>query len=114
LDGEILMGAFNILVAETNCPNCGKLAKFEAQFKYGDTWQHRYSLGQQLKWGGNDIGYPGCKRVLIEAVGGPCPHCQKDDLDFDLLLESDRLVSIKPASKDRDRPPDYGFLIIDK
>jgi hypothetical protein len=33
------MGAFNILVAETDCPNCEKLAKFEAQFKYGDTWQ---------------------------------------------------------------------------
>jgi hypothetical protein len=112
-DEEILMGAFNIPAAQTDCPNCGKFAKFEVQFKYGNVWQYRYSLGQQLLWGGNDIGNPGCKKVLIEALGGPCPYCLKDDLDFDLLLESDRLVSLKPASKDRDYPHDDGFFILE-
>jgi hypothetical protein len=50
-----------------------------AQFKYGDSWQHEYVIGMRLQWGGNDIGMPGRKHVVVDVVAeGPCPCCGYD------------------------------------
>ena len=42
------MGLFNTLTAETNCANCKKLSVFELQFKYGETWQYHYTIGDTV------------------------------------------------------------------
>lgn len=95
------MSAFNVLTADSSCPNCGRTATFEVQFKYGDTWQHRYTLGQQVRWGGNDIGIPGQKYVHVEAIGGPCPYCGIDDLEFDINLVDDYITELVPIGMTR-------------
>jgi hypothetical protein len=53
------MGAFNILVIQIQCKVCQHLLKGNLQFKFGDTWQHQYLIGDKIKWGKNDIGKPG-------------------------------------------------------
>ena len=90
------MSAFNIVKGRTSCPSCKHVAEFEVQFKYGDNWQHSYRLGDRLRWGGNDVGTPGRRRVLVEGIGGPCPHCKADNLDFDVVIEHDELIGIEP------------------
>lgn len=89
------MGAFNTITGDAICPVCETMGRFDVQFKYGDTWQFHYAIGSKLRWGGNDIGTEGVKRVVVEAVGGPCSKCGADLIDFDLLIEDDILVRIE-------------------
>ena len=107
------MSAFNTIEASTSCPNCGRDADFRVQFKYGNTWQYSYRLGDRLRWGGNDVGIPGRKRVLVEGVGGPCPHCGADNLDFDVVIESDKVVGVRPVRGDRSSTGPEGFVVIE-
>jgi hypothetical protein len=73
------MSAYNtvVLPRQTNCPHCGSGIRPRIQFKYGDTQQHDYSVGDRIKWGGNDIGKPA---RLVTALGYPedCPVCGKE------------------------------------
>ena len=63
------MGAFNEVEGDAVCSHCGLNARFVVQFKYGDTWQLEYRLGDKLRWGGNDEGEPGLPRVVVEGIG---------------------------------------------
>jgi hypothetical protein len=93
------MGAYNLLRLKRICPNCGKQAEFRFQFKYGDTWLHEYRIGDQLKWGGNDIGQSGASRVVVDAVAEGCPLCGfEDQMDYEIWLEQDKIIDLKPAS----------------
>lgn len=107
------MGAFNTVIAEAVCPSCGKPANFEIQFKYGDTWQHSYSIGDPLRWGGNDIGTPGRKKVKVESIGGPCPHCRVDGIEFDVMIENDIIDRVVPVGTDREESPEEGYVILE-
>lgn len=40
----------------------------EIQFKYGDVWQHIYRVGDELSWGGNDIGERSAGTVVAYGV----------------------------------------------
>lgn len=106
------MGAFNTLIANTTCPVCGTNANFELQFKFGNTWQYQYEIGERLRWGGNDIGTPGYKQVLVEAIGGPCPHCGTGYIDFDIVVQSDVIVGVNGIGKERTTIDPRGFSII--
>jgi hypothetical protein len=94
------MSAFNILQAEAACPTCGCRGRFEIQFKYGDTWQYEYRIGDRLCWGGNDIGKPGLSEVQVQGVGGPCPNCGAEGQPFALMVKKDEIVAVRPASED--------------
>lgn len=107
------MSAFNTVKGSTTCPNCGRSAEFEVQFKYGNTWQLSYRMGDRLRWGGNDIGAPGRKHVLVEGIGGSCPHCGMDNLDFDVVIKKDRLVEIKPVPGGRSISGPEGFVVLE-
>ncbi len=107
------MSAFNTVTGQASCPNCKRTAEFEVQFKYGDTWQHSYRIGDKLRWGGNDIGIPGRRRVLVAGIGGPCPHCQSDYIDFDVLIENDRVLSIEPIKGARPASGPEGFVVLE-
>lgn len=70
------MGAFNTLIAELHCPRCGQAFEDRVQFKYGDTWQFEYRLGDTLRWGGSDFGKPGAKKVVVDGCPeNGCPEC---------------------------------------
>lgn len=83
------MRAFNVLVEERSCPNCGVLVTLEIQFKYGDTSQYRYRIGDAVRWGGNDIGRDGFPLVVASGIA-ECPRCGVDT-DFDVWIRANRL-----------------------
>lgn len=93
------MGAFNVVIARAVCAGCKNPLLLRVQFKYGDTWQHEYRIGDALKWGGNDIGTPGRKRVVVDGVAERCPKCgYEEETSFYVLLEHDIITSVEPAS----------------
>jgi hypothetical protein len=108
------MGAFNTVTAEVACPTCGKNGLFTVQYKYGNTWQHGYDIGSLISWGGNDVGRPKMKRVRVEGIGGPCPHCQADNIDFDILIENDRITEVRPLGPERKEHHREGFIVLEE
>src|SRR5437899_12460187 len=111
---RILMGAFNELKADALCPRCGKLATFIVQFKYGNTSQFHYHVAESLKWGGNDIGRKEAKRVVVEGIGGPCPNCGVEFIDFNILVEENRIVTFRPIGTKRVSSSPEGFIVLDE
>jgi len=91
------MSAFNSLLAEISCPVCKRPGLFTIQFKYGDTWQYEYHLGEMLEWGGNDYGEPRAGIVCVRGLGGPCSNCLTDDLPFVITIKDNQLMSVEPA-----------------
>ena len=93
------MGAFNTVRAAATCPRCQALIEIKVQFKYGDTWQHEYGLGDSLRWGGNDIGVPGKRSVVVDGVAEPpCPKCGFDgEWEFYVFVEGDRISRVLQA-----------------
>src|SRR5260370_12959053 len=71
------MSAYNEVIAreEEECPRCDSKIRRTVQFKYGDTWQHRYEIDDHIRWGGNDVGEPGHKVVVVEGAADECPVC---------------------------------------
>jgi hypothetical protein len=104
------VSAYHTLVVTAACPNCRTQQEFEIQFKFGNTWQLRYTLGESLAWGGNDIGSPGLKRVLAEGIGGPCANCHEPFLEFDIVVERDRISDVRPIGTERPFPSDLGYV----
>lgn len=103
------MGAFNILKVKAPCPSCGAIAHFEIQFKYGRTWQIEYQLGNAIRWGGNDVGEASLEKVAVEAIGGPCPHCNEDFLEFDIIIEKNIIISVIPIKSPREFESESGY-----
>lgn len=91
------MSAYNRLRVQARCPNCGKTSEQVIQFKFGDTWLHEYSLGDSLRWGGNDIGRPGLGRVSVSGSGEECPVCHNRGEDFSVVIERDVIASVEDA-----------------
>jgi hypothetical protein len=96
------MSAFNVVSVEQTCPSCQNRVSVRIQFKYGDTWQNEYRLGDRIRWGGNDTGAPGRRRVVLDGAGERCPKCGYSDWDFYVFLQDDVLSSVKVASGEFD------------
>jgi RNA polymerase subunit RPABC4/transcription elongation factor Spt4 len=96
------MSAYNDLIAPQTdtCPACGTTIHREIQFKYGDTWQHRYVVGDPIRWGGNDVGERGHAKVVVEGYAGPCPVCgDTPDVVYDVVIESDVIADVRPSDR---------------
>lgn len=94
------MSAFNtvMLPDEEHCPRCRSVIRRRVQFKYGDTWQHDYTIGDRLSWGGNDVGRP---ETLVKALGYPedCPVCGHDlGGVFDVIIRRDVIEDVIPGT----------------
>lgn len=93
------MGAYNSLIVTVNCPDCGNTYEAQIQFKYGDTWQLQYRLGDKLTWGGNDIGVPDWPLVKANGIleTDICPICNQVNLEdeFDIYIEHDVLKDLR-------------------
>jgi len=98
------MGAFNTVKAHVQCPCCSEHVQIGVQFKYGDTRQHEYELGDMIRWGGNDIGVPRRRAVVIDGVAdSPCPTCGHDsEWNFYVFVNDDRIVRVAPANGTHD------------
>lgn len=106
------MGAFNELKASVSCPICKEENEFAIQFKYGDTWQYEYKIGDILKWGGNDIGKNNVKIVAVEGLGGPCPKCGTRFLNFEIEIKNDRIDNVKGLDHEKEYPSKEGYYEI--
>lgn len=60
------MGAFNVVRVHWYNPLTNEVSDIDVQFKYGDTWQYEYEIGDVLKWGGNDIGQKNAKKAVVD------------------------------------------------
>jgi len=96
------MSAFNILITELQCSNCKAFFKGRIQFKFGDTWQVEYKIGDKIMWGGNDIGKPGLKGVKVYGIleSNHCPSCNYEILqnEYDIFIENDVIKKIELLS----------------
>jgi len=91
------MSAYNRLRAVARCPNCGETSEQVIQFKFGDAWLTEYAIGDTLRWGGNDIGRPGVKKVIVLGAGEECPVCHRRGEDFSVVIERDVLTAVDAA-----------------
>lgn len=101
------MGYFNTLITEMSCPNCGEKHEARIQFKFGNTLQLHFNIGDPLQWGGNDIGSPDMKKVKLYGVieSTACPFCGQDSFpeEYDIFVQDNIIMSISPIV----RPEDY-------
>jgi hypothetical protein len=94
------MGAYNTLCSvHAACPSCSSSVTIDVQFKYGETWQHSYLIGESIRWGKNNVGSPDEHLVVLDATAGQaCPICGFDgDWDFYVFVECNKLKSIMRA-----------------
>jgi hypothetical protein len=93
------MSAYNTVVMPRpqSCSHCGSEIRPWVQFKYGDTRQHDYMIGDRVDWGGNDVGHPA---RLVKALGYPedCPVCgQELDEVYDVIVCDGVIKDIVPG-----------------
>jgi hypothetical protein len=94
------MSAYNFVAdVPATCPQCHARVSLGVQFKFGETWQHRYAVGDALRWGGNDVGTPGRVQIVADgAADAPCPACGYDgDWDFYVFIERDHIIGVTEA-----------------
>ena len=100
------MSAFNILSSEIQCSICQKRYQGQIQFKFGDTWQLQYQIGDKIKWGGNDIGKPRISKVKVYGLleSSECPICRELETvnEFDIYIENDIIVGVNPIQNIKD------------
>ncbi len=99
------MGMFNVLRVPETCASCGSAIQRRVQFGWGDTWLHEYDVGDTLRWGGNDIGDPGMRRVVVEAAAENCPVCGADGPEGEVIIERDVLLGWRHEQPDQDLVP---------
>jgi hypothetical protein len=100
------------MAAEEKCPRCKSLIRRRVQFKYGDTWQHDYLIGDRISWGGNDVGEPA---GLAMALGYPedCPVCGFDlGGVFDVIFRDGIIEDVVPGNTRRYIEADNGSYLI--
>jgi hypothetical protein len=109
------MSAFNTVTAMATCPRCRLAVDVPVQFRYGNTWQYEYAIGDALRWGGNDVGIRGQAHVVIDAVADtPCPNCGYDD-EWHLYVHvrNDRIASVETATGAYDFVKEgRGFIVV--
>jgi len=105
------MGAYNILKINAKCENCNVLFMDNIQFKFGDTWQNEYLIGEKIKWGGADIGVPGLNKVKVYGVSESyrCQVCgYLIAREYDIIIEKDIIENITPLTNLEDYNFDEG------
>jgi hypothetical protein len=96
------MAAFNTVErVDEVCPRCTRHITRAVQFKFGDTWQHVYKIGDHVDWGGNDVGEEGRQLVTVHGYPEPCPVCGHvpEGLSYDVIIQSDVIRDVRPSER---------------
>jgi hypothetical protein len=91
------MGAYNILKTEIQCTHCKKTFIGKVQFKFGDTWQYEYLIGETIKWGAANIGHPDIDNVKVYGIleNLNCPVCESPlECEYDIIIKEHTIISI--------------------
>lgn len=95
------MSAFNTVIVPTVDPGTGQTTHVRVQFKFGDTWQHEYVIGDRIQWGGNDIGPRDARHVVVDGcLEGQAPEGVGED--FDVHIIDGVIQEVVPASGEFD------------
>jgi predicted RNA-binding Zn-ribbon protein involved in translation (DUF1610 family) len=113
------MSSFNILITQIVCPNCGAKQQVRIQFKFGDTWQLQYKLGDKISWGGNDVGSPDLINVKAYGIAESltCTSCKEDSIpeEYDIFISNSIITSVSPIQRISDYIEGNGeYVILDK
>ena len=110
------MGSFNTVRAEAACPHCGRTYPVVVQFKYGNTWQFEYEIGDAIRWGGNDIGERGARSVVVAGVAETRCTCRFDgEWEFYVYIEGDTVVRVVPSDGRYDfATASDGYLVLEE
>lgn len=92
------MSAFNTVLVPWKDPTSGQRRELKVQFKYGDTWQHVYRIGDVLKWGGNDVGIRAVKRVVVDGVLDDLAPSSTTPEDFEVHIVENKIADVRPAT----------------
>lgn len=108
------MGAFNTVNVAWRISQKSEVPNAKVQFKYGDTWQHNYRIGDVLKWGGNDIGRRDAKRVVVDGcLDSPAAFPDVPE-SFEVHIVNGRIESVIPATGNFDfAKAGESFIIIE-
>ncbi|SHE85467.1 hypothetical protein [Pedobacter caeni] len=109
------MGAYNILKMNINCKYCNATCVVNIQFKFADTWQHQYLIGEKVMWGGADIGIPGLDKVKVYGVSDldKCPTCRNlFPYEYDIFIEKDIIKYVNHLADFGDYNTNDGNYII--
>ena len=87
------MGSFNVVTFEWTNPLTHERHTLRVQFKYGDTWQHEYEVGDMLKWDGNDLGVRSATHVVADGcLDGP--EQSVVPTDFEVHVVNGRIAEV--------------------
>lgn len=95
------MGNFNTVIVPTSeiCTRCGEEYNRWVQFHFGAETLALYRVGETLAWGDSDEGEPGHRMVAVQGDSNGCPNCgYNDGSTFEILIENDVIISVKPDS----------------
>jgi hypothetical protein len=114
------VSGFNTVVRSGGeaCPNCHSLIRRTVQFKFGNSSQHDYLVGDRISWGGNDKGRP-AHRVQVLGVPEDCPVCGYDtDGVYDVFIDDDVIVDVVPGREQsyqeaEARHGHYGYIVLE-
>ncbi len=90
------MSAYNIVHTTAACSRCGTAVPASVQFKFGDTSQCNYAVGDAVRWGGNDNGKPTSGLVAVDGVAAlSCGACGKaEERDFYVWIDNNKIVRV--------------------
>ena len=113
---SITMGSYNILIAQVKCSICDSSYEGKIQFRYGNTLQFKYRIGDRLQWGGNQVSTPDEKKVKVYGIveSDPCPVCGKENKDneFDLLIGNGIIASVS-VMKNYDYEGEGNYMVLE-
>lgn len=107
------MGTFNSVLWIGPCSNCDEVVGREVQFRFGETWQHEYSVGEQVAWGRADVGVPKLPCVVVEGFAAACPNCGDELGECEVLVQSDRLRGVRELTGRYDFG-ELGYVALDE
>jgi hypothetical protein len=92
------VGAYNTVTFDWKDTATNEVRSLRAQFKYGDTWQDEYRVGDVLRWGGNDIGDRFARRVVVDAVVDAPASSESVPTEFEIHIVNGTIDKVVPAS----------------
>jgi hypothetical protein len=109
---ETAVSAHNRLFLDHIDPETREKKRIALQFKRGRCYQIDYLLGERLKWGGNDKGEPGKKKVVVEGVEEGSIQEGKIRYWY-IFFENDVIISAEPddGRYEFTNPDDYGIVL---
>jgi hypothetical protein len=90
-----------------------RVTKYIVQFKFGNCRLFDYQMGDELRWGGNDRGEPGKRRVVVRGVAETDDGISDDPEDWLIFIENEVIKSVEPddGRYEFTNPDDYGIVL---